>query len=218
MLLNDLLNIENPTVAQFEQMEKALTEISRFLNEEIARLDEEHRAHSADRVLNQDTGEAERIAARAAAESRKADIDHVLMEVGFKKAALENRLAKEADEAAWGKAKQALDARRGVMKQIDGLFRQAVELHAQQQAYWDEAEEAAPVKIQRDETIHIIGFGRSATETGVALVARLNGLLGLPIRPGAANVDELVFFGRRVSGGLDDYLSPLEDMLLKYQR
>lgn len=218
MLLNDLLNIENPTLEQYSETEKALTSVSQHLGSEIARLDEEHRVHSADRILNRDTGQAERIAARAAAELRKADIERVLMEVRFKRASLENRLAKEADSAAWAKVKQALEARRGVMKQIDDMFKDAVVLHTQQQAYWDAAVAAAPVKIQREDYPHIIGFGRSAAETSVALLGRLNMMLGFPVRPGGVNDQELAFSGRRVSGGLDDYLFTLEDTLLKYQR
>lgn len=216
MELKDLLALESPTLEQYAEMEKQLLAIEREAKGEVSRLDAEGRARGVDRLVGNDDGSAERAVARAEAEQRRADAENVLSEVRGKAAALEARLAKEADERAWNEVRGLLEARVEAMQEIDALCSRIGELYGTVISKGAEAQAKAPAKPSHRES----GFnhipGRMPAQVGLAIMARLHMSIDNPFSHTAVSTEQFSdTFSRQVRiNGLAGFLGPVHNAIL----
>lgn len=216
MELKDLLAVQSPTLGQYAEMEKQLLAIARKAKDEVERLDAEGRARGADRLVGKDDGSAERAVARAEAEQRRGDAENVLSEVRGKAAALEARLAKEADVRAWNEVRALLDARVKAMQEIEALCSRIGELYGTVISKGAEAQAKAPAKPNyRDGGFNNLP-GRMPAQVGLAILAKLHTALDNPfVHTAVSNAQFSETYARQVGiHGLAGFLGPVHNAIL----
>ena len=216
MELKELLSLESPTLEQFAEMEELLVTIARKAKDEIVLLDAEGRARGVDRLIGKDDGGEVRAVARAEAEQRLTDAENVLSEVRGKAAALEARLAKEADERAWNEVRALLDARVEAMQEIDVLCSRIGELYETVTAKGAEAQAKAPTKPSHRDGLFNNLPGRMPAQVGVAIMARLHMAVDNPFARMAVSTDQFSeVFARQIrSSGLAGFLGHIHNAIL----
>ncbi|HBU30328.1 MAG TPA: hypothetical protein DEB56_12830 [Thiobacillus sp.] len=216
MELKDLLALENPTLEQFAETEKLLAAAIDSEKAEIARLDAEDKARAIDRVKGLDDGRTDRMAARAAAESRLDDLVAVQQDTGAKAAALEARLEKEADDRAWNETATHLNRRSALLLECEKALDKAAELYADSEAAFKDARKAAPVAMPGG--ILVNTQGGAPGMIGVAVMGRLHALIGRPMA--VHNIEargQFSVFEREGLAGLADYAQPTANLLMSGQ-
>lgn len=216
MKLNDLLELKEPTLEQFAEMENHLRAIAKEANAEIAKLDDEDRARGADRLLGKDDGGKERAKAKDAAVRRRDDAESVLGQVMAKSSQLEAHLAKEVDDRAWDTVRAHFDKRVEALKEIEGLCDQIGQLFEDIISEGNAALAAAPEKpAHREDGFNHIQ-GRRPHEVGLAVMARLHDRVGSPF--GIVNVTPDFFsevYCRNVRlNGLPGFIKPFHNAIL----
>lgn len=216
MELKDLLELKEPTLEQYAEMEKQLLAIARAATAEIESLDAEGLARGADRLLGRDDGGEARSVARALAEQRRTDAQNVLSEVRGKAASLEARLEKEADDRAWAEVQKHLDERIKAMNEIDSLCSKIGELYEVVVENGRLAETKAPAKPNYRED----GFnnlpGRLPAQLATAIMARLHISVDRPFaRLAISNEQFSEAYDRTIRiQGLAGYLGPIHNAIL----
>lgn len=216
MELKDLLELKEPTLEQFSEMEGKLRAIAKEANEEIARLDAEDRARGADRLVGKDDGGEERAKAKEAAVRRRDDAEGVMSQVMANSANLQARLEKEADRRAWEKVHSHLDSRVEAMKEIESLCARIGELFQGIVIDGKAAMAAAPVKPDMGHVaLHNIN-GWRPYEIGLAVVACVHNHVGAPFV--AMHTDPSFFgevFCRNIRiDGISNFVTPFHNELL----
>ena len=216
MELKDLLALETPTLEQYAEMEMQLHAIERAAKEEISRLDADGRARGADRLVGKDDGSEARAVARAEAEQRRADAENVLAEVRGKAAALEARLAKEADNRAWAEVRGLLSERVKAMQEIEALCSRIGELYGTVISKGSEAMAKAPAKPSpRDDGFNHLP-GRMPAQIGLAIMSRLHGLIDHPFAHTAVSNEQFsTTYDRTIrTVGLAGFLAPVHNAIM----
>lgn len=217
MELKDLLELKEPTLEQYAEMEGKLRAIAKEENAEIARLDAEDRARGADRLVGKDDGGEERAKAKEIAVRRRDDAEAVMSQVMAGSANLQARLEKEADQRAWAKVREHLGNRVEAMKEIEGLCERIGELFSEVCAEGKAAMAAAPVKPDMGMiALHNV-HGWRPYEMGLAVVACVHNHVGYPF---AAMRIEPTFFAEVFCNnvrldGLSGFVTPFHGKLLE---
>lgn len=216
MELKDLLELKEPTLEQYAEMESHLREIAKEANTEIARIDAEDRARGADRLVGKDDGGEDRAKAKDAAVRRRDDAEGVLGQVMAKSSQLEASLAKEADDRAWAQVRAHFDNRVEALEEIEGLCDRIGQLFDRIISEGNEALAAAPAKpAHREDGFNHIQ-GRRPHEVGLAVMARLHDRVGSPF--GLMNVTPDYFaevYCRNVRlNGLPSFMKPFHNAIL----
>ena len=214
MELKDLLNLQSPTLEQYAEMDKQLLAIARQAYGEIERIDAEERARSADRLVGKDDGGEARAIARAEAEKRQTDAEHVLADVRSKAANLECRLAKAADDRAWAEVHKLINHRTQSMKEIEALCARIGELYHGVVLAGNEARKKAPAKPDPENIINLPGL--LPAQIGAAVMASVHIAVDHPFSRLAIESSQFSdtycrFVGRE---GLPSFLGPVHNAIL----
>lgn len=212
MNLNELLALKTPTLDQFAETEKLLHAAITEAKAEIDRLDTEDAAHAFARVTGDDKGRPARLSARALAVGKVDDLTSVRNDVMGKASALEARLEKEKEDAAWKVTQAHLDRRAKFLRDCEDAIDKAAEAYIESQAAFMDARKTAPVEVN--------GGRLSDTQGGapgmiaVAVMGRLHAMIGRPLAHNHIEVDHFGVFERAGLAGLDNFAQPTANLLM----
>lgn len=216
MELKDLLELKEPSLEQYAEMERQLLAIGRDAKATIDRLDAEDRERGADRLVGRDDGGEARATERAKVKQRLDDASSVLSSVQSKASQLQARLEKEADDRAWAVVRSHLDNRVEALKKIEALCDQIGELYAEVIAEGSAALKAAPEKPDYRDGGYNNLPGRLPAQIGTAIMARLHQSVDNPFSIMAVTPDYFSdVYARNVrANGLPGFLAPIHNAIM----
>jgi hypothetical protein len=140
----------------------------------------------------------------------------VLSEVRGKAAALEARLAKEADNRAWAEVRGLLSERVKAMQEIDTLCNRIGELYGTVISKGSEARAKAPAKPnpREDGFNHLPGV--MPAQVGLAIMARLHASVDNPFARMAVSTEQFSAMAAHQmrTNGLAGFLGPVHNAIL----
>lgn len=213
MELKELLALKTPTVAQYEETEKLLHAAITEAKAEIDHLDAEDAAHALDRVTGEDKGRPDRLAARAAAVGRMDDLTAVRGDVMGKASALEARIEKEKETAAWKVTEAHLDRRSALLRECEEALDHAAAAYIESEAAFKDARKSAPVDLSGGRMS--VTQGGAPGIIGAAVIGRLHAMIGRPLAVHhIEGTGQLGIFEREGVAGLDQFAQPTANLLM----
>lgn len=213
MELKELLALKTPTLDQFAATEKLLHAAITEARAEIDRLDAEDAAHALARVTGDDKGRPDRLAARAAAVGRVDDLSAVKNAVMGKASALEAKIEKEKEVAAWKVTEAHLDRRAALLRECEEAIDHAAIAYIESEAAFKDARKSAPVDLSGGRMS--VTQGGAPGIIGAAVMGRLHAMIGRPLAVHhIEGTGQLGIFEREGVAGLDQFAQPTANLLM----